>query len=126
ITLGSLWGCAHTKPKGEPEAARKPEIPMHVLTRETAVLRSKHLTGLSYQLWLKFSGEADAFQGRVTIQFDTKKPAKVKAHPMHRLPIDFSGGEIQALKINDTVAQPPFTRYDGQHLFVEASEFRDG
>ncbi|HUP56271.1 MAG TPA: aminopeptidase N, partial [Bdellovibrionota bacterium] len=80
--------------------------------------------GVAYSLWLKVGAEGEDFDGRVVIQFETKKPAKNRKAPS-QLPIDFTGGAVKALSVNGTVIQPA-ARYDGRQIVVESSELRDG
>jgi len=118
-----LAGCASMKtttPVDDPNESK-----VHSLSRDTAALRARLITRVSYTLWFGLDEQYDDFQGRTVIRFDLREKAKNTASV---LPVDLNGAVIRSLSINGTTLDPAAVagRYDGREISLRTSELNVG
>jgi aminopeptidase N len=96
-----------------------------VLTREMAMVRSRQVHKIHYDVWLGASPESLEFQGKTKISFDVRDNAFQRAK---KLRIDFTGGQIQSVSLDGAAwtAEKIAGRYDGERLELDRDEVPKG
>ncbi len=97
LLLSALVGLTHCKSAEKGGALSETEQGSD-LTRKDAIERSRQISEVSYELEVQLNAKSDFFSGKSLISFQIKDAGS----PVR---VDFSEGEIQALKING-VEQP--------------------
>ncbi|NDD91934.1 aminopeptidase N, partial [bacterium] len=95
VILVSSVSCAHLSRK-EPNSRRNSLRPP--LTQAEAQSRSAHISRVRYALWFAVNGRYPDFEGRTVVQFNWKPEKQSGAAPLF---LDFTGGKILSLKVND-------------------------
>ena len=106
-----LWGCTDTAdaPAAEPVANARVAAPM--LAEDYARERSARVGGVAYDLAFELDGEADAFSGRVSIDFELTDVGR-------DLTVDFVGGTVAAVVVN---GEDVDAAYNGYFLSLPAN-----
>ena len=86
------------------------------LTQEQAISRKHRLSNIQYTLDIDLISDPAAYQGETKITFDLADPDK-------DLTIDFSGGSITAVELNNTKVQ---VDYNGYFVTLPADSLRAG
>ena len=86
-------------------ASSTQDIPQSKLTLTDATMRSQIISNVRYDLTITVDDRKDFFKGEETVRFQLSKVAKVF--------LDFQGGIVQQLKVNDMTVTTAFHR-DGK------------
>jgi len=94
-----------------------------VLSRDMAVIRSKQIAQVSYQLWFRLEEKEKQFQGKTVVRFTLKPKANSKEvlkESGKMLALDLEGAKLESVSVNDKAIQE-FSRefYDGHHLYFK-------
>lgn len=94
-----------------------------VLTQTEAQNRVRQIHRVSYNLWFNVTASEGDFQGRTTLNFSLRDKARDAGSELF---VDFEGGQIQALRINDVAWTPQqiADRYDGHRIRLKLSELK--
>lgn len=118
-----------------PAGARPALNPSLGLSRDHATARSRSIGGIEYTLDFKLDSAPDGFRGHAQIHFDLrpKWSELTEAEQSKALFLDFEGGEIDSIRINQLTldpsqlkAAPQNTRYDGHRIKLLPKEVRTG
>ena len=90
--------------------------PADLLRREHAELRASQVSDVSYELNLDLVESTENYTGKVTIDFNL-------ASQDHPLSIDFSGGTVDAILVNDTAVEAD---YNGFFITLQADTLQEG
>jgi len=96
-----------------------------LLTREAAMIRSRQIHKLTYQLWFALDETSDAFSGRTKILFDVRENAFTNSKKVR---LDFTGGKIASVILNGVPwdADKLKDRYNGEWIDIPKGEIQNG
>ena len=125
LTLVSLSAC-QTQTVETPAAIRTDSVTVRPkvdsLDQATAVARKARISDIEYRLEITLDPASDQFSGEVDIRFDLPA-ADSNGGIGTDLTLDFGGGQIQELTLNDEALTPAYT---GFFLTLPAASLRGG
>jgi aminopeptidase N len=93
------------------------------LTHEEAMIRSKQIAHVTYELWFGLEDVHSDYEGRAVVNFELRP----KAHEHGKsLFLDFSGGMVKSVVVNGTTLKDITSpeRYDGNRIHFQLSELQ--
>lgn len=127
LLLLSLIGCASTTSLSEPRSGLSADTQpgkSSILTRESAMFRSRQIHKIAYQIWFGFDAESEEFQGRTKILFDVRENA---FQFVKKVRLDFTGGKITSVFINGKAWDAEkLKEYNGEWLDLSKSDLLIG
>ncbi|MBC7693656.1 MAG: aminopeptidase N [Methylotenera sp.] len=109
----------------ESEHSYSAEQRKRMLTREQAMVRSKQIQRVSYNLWFDLDNQHEDFQGRTVINFEVREKYRSLSKD---LLLDFSGGAIKSVTVNSKAltAEQLKSKYDGDKFKFSMSDLSRG
>ncbi|MBK7843422.1 MAG: aminopeptidase N [Bdellovibrionales bacterium] len=119
LLIFSIIGCSTQKTVESSETAKiiQAELAESNLSLQAAISRAQHVSQVRYQLEFSLPEKESEYSGTSQIQFHFLPGA---AEPLR---IDFYGGKIKKLSVNDGPVNPD---YNGRELFIPSSTLREG
>lgn len=111
-----LWGCqqdVHTAHESTVDSGR---AAIDALDRDTAEARKARVSNLEYEVLIDLSSSQEEFSGDVTLRFDL-------ADASTDLSIDFTGGTVDEVLINDA---PVTAKYNGYFITLPGDSLESG
>ena len=111
-----LWGCqqdVHTAHESTVDSGR---AAIDALDRDTAEARKARVSNLEYEVLIDLSSSQEEFSGDVTLRFDL-------ADASTDLSIDFTGGTVDKVLINDA---PVTAEYNGYFITLPRDSLESG
>lgn len=90
------------------------------LSHEEALIRSKQISHLTYNLWFGLDDEHEDYEGRAVIHFEVRHHGKELSKT---LLIDFEEGTVHAITLNGQALE---NRFDGHHITLKSNELKAG
>jgi aminopeptidase N len=125
LVVFSILGCA-SGPQIEPRMAPGAQTgKSSILTRESAMYRSRQIHKITYSLWFAVDATSEEFSGRTKILFDVRENAFAN---INKLRVDFTGGKITSLTLNGMAwdAEKVKDRYNGEWLDIAKGDLSPG
>ena len=120
-TLAALLAVLLTVGADQPPP-EKPRLAVAKLTKEVAHARAARVRDVSYSVSLEIDGQAPQYTGEVHIGFRlADEPAPARA-----LTIDFAGGSVASVRVNDVELDADDSLYNGYFITVPAAALRSG